>query len=402
MRLRRATPDDIAQLLAIDAACFPEDLEDRQPVDPTEIAVGVEQRHVVVAEDRTGILGFIQVDLPGDEHLYIVAVDVRPDAQRLGVGSRLLQHVLGMVPADDLTVSSIAGTQNMGMLRLLLGHGFVVSAVMRDYHGPGNDRFYCQYRTHNGFADRENVYLIPATNPGSVYRLLDSPDHVVTAIVTSASSGLAMYEVSRIELGDRSAKQATESTAGIIFSGVMLLAVMLVSGLVWSSGPPPLLLMTVPMIMASMGALVVRVASSGDSIRRGASSLESQMVWGGVLTEYGAVIPIVLVVPAVLGFTYRSDVATVAMGIGASVILIAYEFSSFSVQSRYPGWIIMWLMAILTSILPTAAGLLTVMTDDAGDLWWPWVIVAVVSLAVRAVLMGRSASRQTAGRTRVE
>lgn len=392
MRLRKATPEDIGALLEIDAACFPDGLEDRQPVLPAEITAGVEHNHVVVAEDRTGILGFIQVDIPGDDHLYIVAIDVRPDSQHDRVGSKLLEHVLDMVPGDDLTVSSISGTQNLGMLRLLLGHGFVVTAVMRDYHGPGNDRFYCQYRTHNGFADRENVYLIPVTNAQSVYRLLDAPDYVITDIVSSDSSGLAMYEVSRVEIGDRPALQATESTAGIVFSGVMLIAVLVVSDRVWFGGLAPLVFMTVPMVLASIGSLVVRVSITGDSIRRGTGSFENHMIWGGVLSEYGGVVPLALVLTALVAPGLDSTAASLAMGIGTSVALVAYEFSGFSIQSRYSGWIVMWLLAILTSAMPVIGAVLGIYTDHA-EVWWIWAVVAIVALSIRAILMGRTGSR---------
>lgn len=393
MRLRKATRDDVDALLEIDAACFPEGMEDRQPVKPAEITAGVEASHVVVAEDRTGIVGFIQVDIPTEDHLYIVAIDVRPDMQHRRVGSQLLEHVLGMVPADDLTVSSISATQNLGMLRLLLSHGFVVTAVMRDYHGPGNDRFYCQYRTNNGFADRENVYLIPLTNPQSVYRLLDSPDYVMTDIVTSVASGLAMYEVSRVEIGDRPAMQATESTTGIIFSGVMLLAVLLVSDLVWAGSSAPLTFMTVPMVFASVGSLVVRVSTSADSIRRGTGRFDAHMIWGGVLSEYGSIVPMALLLPALLNTDFFPVAATLIMGIGASAALVAYEFSGFSIHSRYSGWIIMWLLAILTSIMPAAASILASFGNVSEELWWMWSVTAIVALGVRAVLMGRTATR---------
>lgn len=395
MKLRRATLEDIDALLAIDAASFPVEETDRQPAAPSEIEAGVKQNHVVVAEDQSGILGFIQVDVPGDDHVYIVAIDVRADAQRNRVGSTLLRYVLDMIPGDDVTVSSISGTHNLGMLRLLLGHGFVVTAVMRDYHGPGNDRFYFQYRTHNGFSDRENVYLIPVTNPGSVYQLLDSPEYIITSIVSSPSSGLDMFEISRVEIGDHSAARASESTAGIIFSATVLVVVLFLFNIVLNSGLEPLVVLMVPVVLASISSLVVRVSISGDSIRLGTGSFEDNMIWGGVLSEYGGVIPVGIVLPVLIGLQSGIDAVRIGLGLGASIVLLFYEFSRFSVQSRYSGWVAMSLLAIFTSLMPVIGVVLPVRVYDSYELW-VWVVATAAALAIRAILMGR-----TAGRSRI-
>lgn len=177
----------------------------------------------------------------------------------------------------------------------------------------------------------------------------------------------------------------------------MLLVVVLVCGLVWNIGAAPLVFMTVPMLVASMGSLVVRVSSTRESMRAGASSHESQKIWGGVLTEYGGVIPVVVLCTAVLGPMFGPRAAVLAMGIITSGALIAYEFSGFSVQSRYPGWIIMWLLAIASSALPLLGAAITISPGGSEEVWWIWSGVAIAVLTVRAVLMGRTAYREISG-----
>lgn len=392
MRLRRATPEDIGALLAIDAECFPAELVDRQPALPDEIAAGVEAGHVVLVEDRTGILGFVQVDSPGDDHLFIVAIDVRPDAQRRGVGHKLLRQVLDSVDRDDVTVSSVSATDNLGMLKLLLGHGFVVSAVIRDYQGPGNDRFYYQYRRRNGLSDREHVYLVPFTNAVSVYEMLDSPDYVITAMVSSTSSGMEMFEISRVEIGDQTTLHTSESTVGIIFSTAVLLLVVWVFDEVIGTGVEPVVFMMVAALLASIGSLVVRVSMSGDSLRYATGRFEQHMIWGGVLSEYGGVLPVAVVVPVLVGIGSTSRMAAVVLGLATTIVLLAYEFSPFSIQSKYSGWVVMSLLAVTTSLLPLIGVLLPFRQHDAYELW-VWAVVAVGALSTRAILMGRVALR---------
>ncbi len=89
-----------------------------------------------VAEDASGIVGFCGIEADG----HVASIYVRPDSMRLGIGSRLLSHVL--LHANDLGLRRLHVEASHFSRPLFLRHGFVDSGTeVVERNGVSFERF---------------------------------------------------------------------------------------------------------------------------------------------------------------------------------------------------------------------------------------------------------------------
>jgi ribosomal protein S18 acetylase RimI-like enzyme len=155
---------DLGEIRQLDELCFPPGDLHREPAAPGELERGIAAGHVSIVRRNGVIVGFLQYEKPLEDHIYISALGVHPDVRGQQVGRSLLQNMLAKIAESgkDPAVSTVTGPSNYAMLALLLSQGFVVRTIMKDYYGPGRDRFYCQYKVRTDYVDSDDRYIVPA------------------------------------------------------------------------------------------------------------------------------------------------------------------------------------------------------------------------------------------------
>ena len=116
--IERATEDDLAGVLAVDAAHMGTPRY-------VEIEQAVRQRHAYIARAGWEVVGFAIVDQSFFGQYFIDLLIVHPDQRRTGIGGALIRHIEQIVPADKLFTST--NQSNAPMQALCEKLGFVVS-----------------------------------------------------------------------------------------------------------------------------------------------------------------------------------------------------------------------------------------------------------------------------------
>lgn len=102
IRVRRAVPADAVAMVAIDAACFPDDSLWSYD-DVIELIVD-RWRDVLVADEDGDVLGYVvvrfartwgEIDLDYDEATWLGPVAVHPEHRERSVGRRLVEQAIG-------------------------------------------------------------------------------------------------------------------------------------------------------------------------------------------------------------------------------------------------------------------------------------------------------------------
>lgn len=114
--LRWARPDDIPQLLALEAMLFDNSMSERTL--RTELEVGRGYVYDVMGE----VLGYCFIRDDGDK-LDLTRLGVHPESQSCGMGRVLLQHVIGLGMPVVLTVLKA----NSRALRMYLRADFTIT-----------------------------------------------------------------------------------------------------------------------------------------------------------------------------------------------------------------------------------------------------------------------------------
>ncbi|HVT19706.1 MAG TPA: GNAT family N-acetyltransferase [Thermoanaerobaculia bacterium] len=139
MRIRDYLPSDFERLYEIDHAAFSAELAYSRE----ELAHYVAARggRTVVAEEGGGIVGFaVGGGRRGLGH--IVTLDVAPQWQRQGIGSRLLAELeasLARQGARAIALETAVGEE--GARHFYEKHGYVVVERIRGYYDGGLDAF---------------------------------------------------------------------------------------------------------------------------------------------------------------------------------------------------------------------------------------------------------------------
>jgi [ribosomal protein S18]-alanine N-acetyltransferase len=153
VQLRRARTDELAVVMAIDAATWVRPLPEAEWNRALEDAGFV----LFVAVLDGEVVGYMAYKVFADFiNLYRIAV--RPDSRRRGIGLEMLlrlQCTLATTRRDHIQL--FVGTRNESAIRLYRRCDFHVDRLEPSCYGPGEDAYVmvCDVRSHRGIASRD-------------------------------------------------------------------------------------------------------------------------------------------------------------------------------------------------------------------------------------------------------
>lgn len=386
-----AVERDLDEIRQLDQLCFPPGDLHREPAAPGELEKGIVAGRVRIVRRSGEIVGFLQYEQPLDDHIYISVLGVHPHARRQRVGRSLLENLLAQiaVSGDHPAVSTVTGPSNYAMLRLLLSEGFVVRTIMRDYFGPGHDRFYCQYKVRTEYVDPDDRYVVPVHAADHIEQLMTAEEYVITSVVTLPAG--PAFEICKFERDDFAALQSNECAAGITFSAGALAAITFILGFsfVSSNYPDDVRVLLIGAAVITTFSLIIYANASGELARLRSNVFGYYMKWGNVLSEYGGVFPFLVSLPVTFAGVARTQWIALATAAMVSFALFAYERSRFAISSRFRRTSFVIGLEVIACSAPVT-GVLSVLYLP---ITWPWTgtISLVLMLKVLIYLIRRPA-----------
>jgi ribosomal-protein-alanine N-acetyltransferase len=135
MKIRRAEPRDLAQIVQIEGLCFPEETA----FPPKMFAYLIRYAVAIVAcEPEKKVLGFIMGYNSGKAGV-VYTLDVHPSYRRNGIGSKLLLSLgekLAQLGAQAIRLE--AALDKPGAVELYKKAGYQERELVRNYYGRGN------------------------------------------------------------------------------------------------------------------------------------------------------------------------------------------------------------------------------------------------------------------------
>ena len=140
IRLRDVRPSDFEPLYRLDQVCFEEGIAYSR--EELSRFLSVPSAEGVVAEEAGEIAGFAIGYLTRGRIAHVVTLDVHPRLRRRGLGSALLENLLGRLSKAGarearLEVSAV----NPGAIAFYGKLGFLRGRVIRDYYGAGRHAY---------------------------------------------------------------------------------------------------------------------------------------------------------------------------------------------------------------------------------------------------------------------
>jgi GNAT superfamily N-acetyltransferase len=180
-------PADVRTVRDLDDAAFPALSPDQQRASPGELEDGVAAGDVYLLERDGQPVAYLHLDRQVPQRIYVSGLAVRPDLQGGGLGRMIIDHFLPVVQdrLPSTAVVTVTSPRNLVMLGLMLSRGFAARWVLRDFFGPGRDRFGCQLRTTFSLPPGR-LQLVPTSSLEVVYGLMEQRQYVVRAIVERA------------------------------------------------------------------------------------------------------------------------------------------------------------------------------------------------------------------------
>ena len=142
LTVRVAAVEDLPQLIALDAECFPHGNVDLEPAPAGEIEAGVEEGAVFVASLQEKIVGMLQLDRLSSNEWELLTLAISGPHRGQGVGRALMDSFLAELAKSPylVAVSCLTSPNNLVMQGLLESYGFVQVGLLADYFGPGKHR----------------------------------------------------------------------------------------------------------------------------------------------------------------------------------------------------------------------------------------------------------------------
>jgi ribosomal protein S18 acetylase RimI-like enzyme len=356
----------------------------REPAAPGELEKGICAQRVSIVRRNGEIVGFLQYEKPLEDHVYISALGVHPDARGQQVGRTLLKNLLSQISTSGKlpAVSTVTGPSNYAMLHLLLSQGFLVRTIMRDYFSPGHDRLYCQHKARTGYVNPDDRYLIPVHAADHIAKLVTKEEYVITSVVT-LSTGPA-FEIRKFERDDFAALQSDECAASITFSGGALGAITFILGFsfVSSSYPDDVRVLLIGAAVITTFSLIIYANASGELSRLRSNVFSHHMKWGNVLSEYGGVLPFLITLPVVLASVSGHHWVALTTATIVSLALYMYERSHFSIASRFRRTPFIVSLEVVTCSAPITGVLAVLYLPNT----WPWTVGISLALMLKIVI----------------
>jgi ribosomal-protein-alanine N-acetyltransferase len=134
MKIRRAQPCDLAQIVQIEGLCFPEETAFPPKMFAYLIRYAVS---LVACEPEKKVLGFIMGYASGMAGA-VYTLDVHPSYRRKGIGSELLlalEEKLALLGAKAIRLE--AALDKTGAVELYRKAGYLERELVRNYYGRG-------------------------------------------------------------------------------------------------------------------------------------------------------------------------------------------------------------------------------------------------------------------------
>jgi ribosomal-protein-alanine N-acetyltransferase len=129
--IRPVHPKDFHELLQIEAQAFPKSQYDREEL----WLLSLQYPHTFLVTVSNHIDGYIVFRVDG----HIISMAVRPQKRREGIGTRLIQKVIGHCSGKSLRLE--VRVSNVGAQRFYLNLGFRLKATIDGYYPDGEDAF---------------------------------------------------------------------------------------------------------------------------------------------------------------------------------------------------------------------------------------------------------------------
>lgn len=142
LTVRVAAAEDLPQLIALDAECFPHGNVDLEPAPAGEIEAGVEDGAIFVALSNQKIVGMLQLDKVSSNEWELLTLAITEAHRSQGVGRLLMDRFVAELARSPylVAVSCLTSPNNLPMQGLLESYGFVQVGLLADYFGPGKHR----------------------------------------------------------------------------------------------------------------------------------------------------------------------------------------------------------------------------------------------------------------------
>jgi len=142
IEIRVAVESDLADVLALDAECFPPGNSDLEPAPAGEIAAGIEDQATFVATSNQKVIGMLQLEKMSSNEWELLSLAITAAHRGQGVGQALMDRFFLELTRSPyvVEVSCLTSPNNEAMQGLLESFGFVQVALIQDCFGPGKHR----------------------------------------------------------------------------------------------------------------------------------------------------------------------------------------------------------------------------------------------------------------------
>ena len=384
LTFRVAVESDLPAIKSLDELCFQPGDPDRIPAAPGELEHGVASRGTTIALDEyQSVVAYVQTERPAPHHAHITGVAVHPNWRGKGLASQLIRMVLGETGSSDVSVSVVTSPRNVPMLKVLFRNGFIARLSVPDFHGPGAERLYLQHKSKVDYIDVDDRLLIPQKSWESGRQFLAKEGYVLTDVMSLSTD--IVYELSRFERGDVASLQSDEASTSVAFAGGVLAAVTFLLGFAFTSPnyPDSVRVLLIGATFASAVSLVIYANGSGEISRLRANQFGQIMKWGNVISEFGGLVPFLIVLPIVFAQIASLSWSPFVVGTLSSLALALYLYSRHCIYSRYPRRWYFDVLRILIAIAPIAGVILV----RIPTITWPWTVAVAGILATQAALL---------------
>jgi ribosomal protein S18 acetylase RimI-like enzyme len=203
-RIRLARPRDTLTVRGLDTLCFPADSLEKQRAAEGELEAGVAAENIWLVEDGAHAVGYLHADTTTQPHqVFVAGLAVHPRWQSRGIGWWLIEACLSSLEPRLLQTTpivTVTSPRNLAMLRVLFRHGFGARWVLRDYFGPGKDRFGLQLRRREAWTSVPDGCRLTTPSLEEAYRAIEELGLLAKGVHDTRE--VPWYELSAYDIGD--------------------------------------------------------------------------------------------------------------------------------------------------------------------------------------------------------